>query len=188
MSTEIVADKYSTAIFELAEDQNILARLEEDFTYVLEVMDTQPQLQALLNHPVMENDGKIDLVKKIFSQDVHKIGMQFIYVMIQRGRARYIKSAIEAFISKARAARGILEADVVTTEPLSEQAQVSLVTKLQEMTGKKIVLKSHINPQIMGGLIVQIGDKRIDASVARRLEELEKILRKASTTEIGVNN
>ena len=100
----------------------------------------------------------------------------FIYVMIKRGRHRYIAQAIAAFIQKSREARGILEATVTVAEPITAEVEASVQAKLREVTGKDVILSVRQDPSIMGGIVIQVGDKRIDGSVSRRLEELEKSL------------
>lgn len=176
MSIEIVADKYSSAMFELAQEQNILELMEEQLGYVASVMVDQPELRSFLENPIVTEDAKIKLISKIFDSSIDKVALHFIYVMIKRGRYRYIASAIEAFIKKSRAARGILEATVTVAEPITADVEASVQAKLREATGKDVILSVRQDPSIMGGIVIQVGDKRIDGSVARRLEELEKSL------------
>ena len=158
MSIEIVADKYSSAMFELAQEQNILELMEEQLGYVASVMAEQPELRS------------------IFESSIDKVALHFIYVMIKRGRHRYIAQAIAAFIQKLREARGILEATVTVAEPITAEVEASVQAKLREVTGKDVILSVRQDPSIMGGIVIQVGDKRIDGSVSRRLEELEKSL------------
>ena len=176
MSIEIVADKYSLAMFELAQEQNKLELMEEQLGYVASVMVEQPELRSFLENPIVTEDAKIKLIGKIFDSNIDKFALHFIYVMIKRGRYRYIASAIEAFIKKSRAARGILEATVTVAEPITADVEASVQAKLREVTGKDVILSVRQDPSIMGGIVIQVGDKRIDGSVARRLEELEKSL------------
>ena len=176
MSIEIVADKYSSAMFELAQEQNKLELMEEQLGYVASVMVDQPELRSFLENPIVTVDAKIKLISKIFDSSIDKVALHFIYVMIKRGRYRYIASAIEAFIKKSRAARGILEATVTVAEPITADVEASVQAKLREVTGKDVILSVRQDPSIMGGIVIQVGDKRIDGSVARRLEELEKSL------------
>ena len=176
MSIEIVADKYSSAMFELAQEQNKLELMEEQLGYVASVMVDQPELRSFLENPIVTEDAKIKLISKIFDSSIDKVALHFIYVMIKRGRYRYIVSAIEAFIKKSRAARGILEATVTVAEPITADVEASVQAKLREATGKDVILSVRQDPSIMGGIVIQVGDKRIDGSVARRLEELEKSL------------
>ena len=176
MSIEIVADKYSSAMFELAQEQNKLDLMEEQLGYVAFVMDEQPELSSFLENPTVTEDAKIKLIGKIFESSLDKVALHFIYVMIKRGRDRYIKQTIAAFIKKSREARGILEATVTVAEPITADIEASVQAKLREVTGKDVILSVRQDPSIMGGIIIQVGDKRIDGSVARRLEELEKSL------------
>ena len=176
MSIEIVADKYSSAMFELAQEQNKLELMEEQLGYVASVMVDQPELCSFLENPIVTEDAKIKLIGKIFDFSIDKVALHFIYVMIKRGRYRYIASAIEAFIKKSRAARGILEATVTVAEPITADVEASVQTKLREVTGKDVILSVRQDPSIIGGIVIQVGDKRIDGSVSRRLEELEKSL------------
>ncbi len=187
MGVDIVADKYSTAIFELAKEQNMLEQMEQDLSYVKEVMAEQPDLRHVLVHPVIEGEDKCKLLAKLFDGNVHKFALQFLYVMIKRRREGYIVPAITSFITKAREARNILEAKVTVASALGAVEESKLRDKLKALTGKDVVLDIITDPSIIGGLVVQMGDKRIDGSVERRLQELEKSLLKAGTTEIGVN-
>lgn len=176
MSIEIVADKYSSAMFELAQEQNKLELIEEQLGYVASVMDEQPELRSFLKNPTITNDAKIKLIGTIFESSIDKIALHFIYVMIKRGRDRYIEQAIAAFIKKSRKARGILDAIVTVAEPITADVEASVQSKLREVTGKDVILSVLQDPSIMGGIIIQVGDKRIDGSISRRLEELEKSL------------
>ena len=176
MSIEIVADKYSSAMFELAQEQNKLDLMEEQLGYVAFVMDEQPELSSFLENPTVTEDAKIKLIGKIFESSLDKVALHFIYVMIKRGRDRYIKQTIAAFIKKSREARGILEATVTVAEPITADIEASVQAKLREVTGKDVILSVRQDPSIMGGIIIQVGDKRIDGSVSCRLQELEKSL------------
>ena len=176
MSIEIVADKYSSAMFELAQEQNKLELIEEQLGYVASVMDEQPELRWFLKNPTITNDAKIRLIGTIFESSIDKIALHFIYVMIKRGRDRDIEQAIAAFIKKSRKARGILDAIVTVAEPITADVEASVQSKLREVTGKDVILSVRQDPSIMGGIIIQVGDKRIDGSISRRLEELEKSL------------
>ena len=188
MGADIVTDKYSTAIFELAAENDILERLEGDLGYVREVLSGQPELRTVLFHPGIEAAEKCRLIGRIFGESVHKFALQFLYVMIKRRRESYISQAITSYISLSRAARNILEAEVSVVEPLRAEEEEALKAKLKAETGKDVILDVKIDPSLLGGMVLRIGDKRIDASVARGLEELKKTLLTANlTTGIGVN-
>ena len=108
-----------------------------------------------------------------------------MYVMVKRGRYRYLQDTIRAFIKKSREARGILEAIVTVAEPLTDTLRDDVQAKLQAMTGKDVIVSVRQDPRIMGGIIIQIGDKRIDGSIARRLDELKKTLVRTDSIRLG---
>ena len=95
--------------------------------------------------------------------------------MIKRGRHRYIAEAIAAFIQKSREARGILEATVTVAEPITADVEASVQAKLRDVTGKDVILSVRQDPSIMGGIIIQVGDKRIDGSVDSPFRRIRKI-------------
>ena len=185
MSTEIVADKYSSAMLELAQEQGNLVTTEENLLYVASVLNEQPELVGFINNPIVEADAKISLLGKVFGTAVEKTVLHFMYVMVKRGRYRYLKDTIRAFIKKSREARGILEAIVTVAEPLTDTLRDDVQAKLQAMTGKDVIISMRQDPTIMGGIIIQIGDKRIDGSIARRLDELKKTLVRTDSIRLG---
>lgn len=185
MSTEIVADKYSSAMLELAQEQGNLVTTEENLLYVASVLNEQPELVGFINNPIVEADAKISLLGKVFGTAVEKTVLHFMYVMVKRGRCRYLQDTIRAFIKKSREARGILEAIVTVAEPLTDTLHDDVQAKLQAMTGKDVIISVRQDPRIMGGIIIQIGDKRIDGSIARRLDELKKTLVRTDSIRLG---
>ena len=169
MSIEIVADKYSSAMLELAQEQgNFSDYRRKIFLYVASVLNEQLELVGFINNPIVEADAKISLLGKVFGTAVEKTVLHFMYVMVKRGRYRYLQDTIRAFIKKSREARGILEATVTVAEPITADVEASVQAKLREVTGKDVILSVRQDPSIMGGIIIQVGDKRIDGSVARR--------------------
>ena len=98
MSTEIVADKYSSAMLELAQEQGNLVTTEENLLYVASVLNEQPELVGFINNPIVEADAKISLLGKVFDTAVEKTVLHFMYVMVKRGRYRYLQDTIRAFI------------------------------------------------------------------------------------------
>ncbi|MBE6080241.1 MAG: ATP synthase F1 subunit delta [Veillonella sp.] len=187
MSVDIVTDKYSTAIFELAQEQQILEQMETDLSYVKEVMDTQPELGTLLLYPALDAEAKCNVLAKIFGGAINTMALNTLFVMVKRGRIRYIQFAIAEFINKAREARGIFSATVTVSEAMPDEIYTQLADKLKAITGKQYIFTIKVDPTILGGFIIQIGDTRIDASLMRRMEDLKKYLLKSDTTEIGVN-
>ena len=95
---------------------------------------------------------------------------------------------VREYVKLANGARNIVEAEVTTAIPLDKDQQTALINKLSRVTGKTIVLKTQIDKAIIGGVIVQIGDKLIDGSIARQLQTLKNTLLNSEVTGIGVTD
>lgn len=184
----MIAEKYSQAFFDLAKDQQLLEPLEEDLLYVREVLADHPELRSFLGNPVIEAGEKRGLIGKIFKDAIQKLTLQFLYVMINRRRESCIIEAIDGYVAKSREARNIQMVKVLAAAPLTEAEEEKLKNRLESLTGKTIMLEIRLDPSLLGGMVIQIGDTYIDASVGRRLEELKKSLIQANMTEIGVDD
>ena len=186
MSVERIAETYSSAIFELGQESGLLPQFDTDLSYVQDLFSTHEELRQILINPMLEIAGKKKILQQIFGGEVHPLIMNFLNVMVDRRRSPYIMETARAYVKRSRESRGILEAKVTVIEPLSEAMREKVLRKLQEITGK-CVIEEHVDPSILGGMVIQVGDTRIDGSMARRLEELKKSLLNASTNKIGVN-
>lgn len=187
-----LAEMYADAILSIGVEQQNLEQIEEDLLYVEQVFKDHAELSSFLNSPVVEASAKVSLLQEILT-GIDPMALQFLFVMVERGRGNYIIAAIKQFVIKSREARGIVEAKVRVARKMSPETEAKLIARLEEVSGKTIILDITEDPSIIGGLIVDIGDKQIDASISQRLKGLGRALldnnnyhlAKAQTTEIG---
>lgn len=176
MVPEVIYSKYSQAMFDIAKEQN---KLEEFGTQLKDVRDTlveNPELKKFIGSPLIPAASKKDALKQIFASDVAPLVLQFLYVMVDRQREGAIVEAIDSFIDLARAARNIEVAKVRVVKPLSKAEEKDLVAALERTTGKKIEPLYYIDPSIIGGIVVRIGDRLIDGSLLRQLQDMQYAL------------
>ncbi len=189
MARAELAATYGNAIFDVAADANILEQLEDDLLYVEKVLKEHVDLYQFVDSPLVSTDNKIELLGKVFKQDIHELALNSIFVMVKKGRVRLISDAINHFIAKAQDARGIVTAKIYVADQISEAQKEKIIARLSKETGKTVLLKEVKKPSLLGGFVIELGDIVIDSSIRRRLEEMERMLRsgKVSTTEIGVS-
>lgn len=108
--------------------------------------------------------------------------MQFMYVMIDRRREAALVLGIDGFIDLARKAQNIEVAKIRVVKPLSKKEQTKLVASLEAMTGQQIEPLYYIDPSLIGGMVIQIGDKLIDGSLKRHLQDMQNSLLQADAT------
>ena len=168
-----LATKYSRAIFELAQDENKLDDYSKDLLQVYEDVFSLPEAVKFFQNPLVPHQAKKDLLTKAFDKEISPEVFNFLMLLVDKNRIGIFNEIYEIFNGLKNQALGILVADVITAFPLTKTQETQLSKKLAAVTGKKIQIRKHEDKSILGGVIVTIGDKRIDGSAAGRLRSLK---------------
>jgi F-type H+-transporting ATPase subunit delta len=177
MSDKSVARRYAQALFELGQEKDLLDEIQKDLKLVINVIAENEELKKVVEHQLIMAEDKQEIFKEIFADKVNPITLNFLLLVIQKRREFYLQSMYEQFLEYLDEFRGIEEARVKSAVQLSDDIRKSLEKQLEKVTGKKIRLKTEVDPEILGGLTVRIGDKVIDGSIKTRLNLLQKHLR-----------
>ena len=164
-----LARKYARAIFELACEENALSAYGNDLAKVQQTYVDCPELKAYLCNPNIQPEDKKSLLKDVFGDDVREMVLNFLLLLIDKRRMMVFDAIAAIFTQLSNDKRGIAVADVTTVEPLSETQKAELMEKLGRVTGKEVSLREHRDPSLIGGVVVRIGDRRIDGSIKGRL-------------------
>ncbi|MEN6412124.1 MAG: F0F1 ATP synthase subunit delta [Veillonellales bacterium] len=176
MLVEQLAQKYAQAVYELAAENNLLEQVETELQMVGETIEDNPDLAIFLYHPQVLAAAKKETVSRIFKQELSEMVHTFLLLLIDKRREAILPAIVREYCNLSNAARNIAEAEVTTAKPLSDAEHAALADKLSAVTGKNMVLKTSIDPRLLGGVIVKMGDKLIDGSVVRQLEMLKTTL------------
>ena len=167
-----LAHKYSRAIFELAQDEGKLVPYGEELASVLKDLDTVPGIWGYFGNPEITRGDKKALLKKLFDGELSEDVYHFLLLLVDKRRMTLLPAIVSQYEAFSNEARHIVVADVTTARPLSAAQQDKLEDKLEVVTGKTVKVRLHEDPKILGGVIVRIGDKRIDGSVTGKLSAL----------------
>ena len=178
-----LANKYAKAIFEIAQDDKRLDAYDKDLAKVAEDVFALPEAVKFFQNPLIPHQAKKDLLTKALKKEVSDTVMNFLLLLVDKSRIGIFNEIYEIFTGLKNDAQGILIADVISAFPLTKQQENQLNKKLATLTGKKIKVRKHEDKKILGGLIVTIGDKRIDGSVAGRLQGLRGSLTVSAATK-----
>ncbi|EAX47446.1 ATP synthase F1, delta subunit [Thermosinus carboxydivorans Nor1] len=183
-----LALKYAQAIFELAQEKGMLDEVEKQLTLVESTISSHNDLATLFYHPRVPAEAKKDTIRKVFGSELTEYVRNFLLLLVDKRRETALRAIVHEFIQLANQARNIVEAQVTTARPLSPEAQQALAAKLSAVTGRNVALKTAVDDSILGGVVVKIGDKLIDGSVARQLNSLKAALLSTELTKIGVTD
>ncbi|BEU88196.1 ATP synthase F1 subunit delta [Selenomonas sp. TAMA-11512] len=169
-----LAKKYARAIFEIAQESGKLETYETNLRDIRSTVCGQSELQRFVEDPQIPVTAKKSVVEKIFSGDtLVKDVYNFLLLLVDKRRMALLNAIVDEFKTLSNEALGIAIADVTTAVKMDEAQAQGLKAKLQEVSGKRVELRTHVDAGIIGGVIVQMGDKRIDGSVTGRLQALK---------------
>lgn len=183
-----LAGKYAQAILELAQEKGQLGEVEEQLKQVVEAIEKNSELKVFMNHPRVPAAAKKSMASNLFTAQINDYVLNFLLLVLDRRREALLKQMVEQYTALANEIRNIVVAEVTTAQALSNEQLQALQNKLAQVTGKSVTLQVVVDPAILGGLIVKIGDKLIDGSVSRQLAVLKTVLLSNEVTKIGVTN
>jgi F-type H+-transporting ATPase subunit delta len=177
MSEFKVASRYAKSLIDLAREENALEAILQDMVQVIGVMKQSSQLRAVMANPVIKLDKKQSILDQIFGGKVHKDVAAFFNIMVRKGRAGILYATAQEFVEAYNREKNIVLAKVVSAAPLSPEHYKQVQDLIKAETKGEVVLDNQVNPDLIGGFIITIGDKQIDASVLGKLNKLEKHLK-----------
>jgi F-type H+-transporting ATPase subunit delta len=171
IDTRIVR-RYAAALFQSAQKVEVVDLVESDLGLITYTMETIPTLSEALVSPLIPASKKREVVTSIFRDKIHEITLFYLYLLIDNRREEVIKQTEFEYIRLANEARGIVAAQVTAAIELTESEMAKLKANLSEQMGKRVDITVTVDPSIIGGLIVRIGDTVMDGSVTGQLEKL----------------
>ncbi|TXK75992.1 F0F1 ATP synthase subunit delta [Paenibacillus sp. N3.4] len=176
MSDIVVAKRYARALFEVARDKGIISQVEEELKSVASAIRDNADLQKFLNHPNIGISVKTDLLKQIFEGKVSEPVWNTLLVLIDKGRQSILSALVSDFVKVANEALGQANAIVYSAFVLTEAQQAEIASHFSKVTGKTIRITNEVEPKLLGGVQVRIGDRLYDGSLAGKLDRLSKAL------------
>jgi len=173
---KLVGKRYAEALFEVAKEVDKLEQFKEDIKAISDIFESEPQLKTIFQHPKLSKNEKKDIIKSLFEGKSSQEVLNLLYIIVDKGREAHLKDISDEYINLYNEQMGIVEANALTAVKMNEEDKLKLQEKLSEKLGKKVLLTNTVDEEIMGGVLLKIGDKVIDSSVKGRLEDIQKNL------------
>jgi F-type H+-transporting ATPase subunit delta len=174
-ATSGVAGRYASALFELADNARALDQVAQDLTTLRKFVGESAELAHLIASPIIgrEMQGKA-LLAVLDAAGIQGLTRNFIGTVAANGRARELPAMAAAFLAELARRRGETTAIVTTAVPLSDAQLQQLADTLRGVLGgAKISIDAHVNPDILGGLVVKVGSRLFDSSIRSKLQRLQ---------------
>jgi F-type H+-transporting ATPase subunit delta len=171
-----VATIYAEALYEAAVDADAAEQVASDLSAFAEAVESSPELRSVLDNPEVDTRARKGIVATL-TEDAHPVVANFLQVLIDRHRIGDLEEIVEAFRDRVARAQHRLEVEAVTAVPLPDDLRERIVKRLKEKTGSTVDLTESVDPDIVGGLVLNVGGKVVDGSVRHRIDELREALR-----------
>lgn len=168
-----VGRRYSKAIFEIAEEKNQVKEIYEMLNSAMVLYRTDKEFKNFILNPLIDNEQKKSVLNEIFGKD-NSENLNILLYILDKGRMNCIKYIVAEYLKIYYKKNRILDVRATFTKELTDEQKKKLIDKLSQKTGKEINLEIKIDKDILGGGIIKIGDKIIDGSIRRELDNWKK--------------
>ncbi len=175
-----LAGRYASALFDLASEAGTVTAVESDLDRLAAALTESGELRALIKNPEISRSQ----IGKVMAGLGEHLGLSeltrnFLGVLAENRRVAALPGMIRAFTTIAAAQRGEVQAEVASAHALTDEQIATLETRLRAREGRTVKLKSRVDPDLLGGLVVTIGSQRIDSSIRTRLNSLAQAMKSA---------
>jgi F-type H+-transporting ATPase subunit delta len=173
MSVSIVAARYAKSLIDLAKEQNVLEAVYQDMVLFKDTADKNRGLMLALKSPVVRHEKKAGILKALFEARVNAVSYAIFKIITRKNREAILDEIAAEFIKAYNLNQGIQKATVVTTTPLTDELRKQFTDIVTSATGRTVQLAEKVDPSLIGGYVLRIDDRQIDASLKSRLNELK---------------
>ena len=173
-----LAGRYASALFDLASEAGTVTAVESDLETMDQALHESADLRALTTNPQLGRKLQGSTIEAVAaSLGVSDLTKRFFGTLANNGRLSHLGDVIRAFRTIAAAQRGEVTAEVTSAHALTDAHLDQLKTKLTAREGRTVKLSTKVDPDLLGGLVVTIGSKRIDGSIRTRLNSLAQAMK-----------
>lgn len=180
-----IARGYSQGLLSIAQGEGLTDQVEGELTGLREAFSSNADLLSFLKDSRVTSEGKRKALADILGEGVSRITHSQIALAIEQGRGALLPEIIDTFFRLAAESRKKLTAKVTTAVPLSEEMAQKVEGTISGLAGAPIFLKRSVNPDLLGGIVIQLGDRIIDGSLSGQFKQFQEGISRKILTEKG---
>ncbi len=173
MSEQSVAFRYAKSLIGLAQEKGVLDTVYNDMQLFASTCQENRSLALTLKSPIVKHWKKLEILKALFETRVNPITFSIFEIITQKNREALLPAVATEFNRQYQRLKGIEVAHITTASPLTETQRSQFKTVIAQQTGKTIELSETVDPQLIGGYLLRVGDNQIDNSIKSRLNDLK---------------
>lgn len=170
----VVAVRYAKSLLGLAVERGLLEVVYKDMMDIKDVCVSNRDFVAFLESPVIKTDKKQDILTELFKGKINDLTFAFINIITEKRREGYIDDIAKAFGGEYKKHKNILSAVITSASGIDATTRAKVMELVKATTTGEVELTEKIDKELIGGFVIKIGDKQVDASVSRTLNDLRK--------------
>ena len=168
------AERYSLALFELSEENNLLSQIEDQSSSILNLIEQSEDFSNLIKDPTTSQEDLLKVINRISENNKFEtLFKNFLSFLIQKRRFFFIERILKSFIEICSRKRGELKAELKSAKQLSNEEIAKITEELTKNFSSKIKLNYKHDESLIGGLVVQVGSTMVDTSIKNKLQQIE---------------
>ena len=172
--SDTAANRYSLALYELAEENKSVHEIEDQSSALIQLIDDSKEFESLIKNPINKKEEQINIINKIAEHyNFNDLLKNFLCFLITKRRLFFIQKILKNFINICSQKRGEVSAKLIAAKKLNENEVNKIKDELSENFATKVKLDYKYDPSLIGGLIIQVGSVMIDTSIQSKLKQLE---------------
>lgn len=179
-----VASVYADAMLELADRRGEAEALRDELDEIARLAEIDRRFAAFLANPLIDEDRRAESLERMFRGKASDLAVDSLQVINRKGRIGLVPMIAAAYAARHDARRGVVEVQVASAVPLDGGQRERLRAAVRAATGSEPRLVERVDPELLGGLVVRIGDRKADSSIATRLRTLSEALLARASREI----
>jgi F-type H+-transporting ATPase subunit delta len=179
---ESIAKRYSEALYSLATEQGLTARVSEELDGFVDLLAKQPEIDSFFLSPVVDRGEKVKLLCSALESRVHELTLNFLILLARKRRENLVTLVARQMHELIDRQAGRKVAAISTPMALERHQLDDLSQRLSAVYDATIIPETKVAPELLGGIVVQVGDRYVDASISGRLEELRRYLLESADT------
>lgn len=164
--------RYAKATLDLAKEKGLAKEINDDMLLIDQTISENEDLHIMLKSPIIKSSVKKTVLIEIFGKKTNAITLQVFNLLLENKRLPLLPLVAKEFSTIYDKYQGVEIAHVTTAIPLTKELEAKILTKIKEFSSNKITLKSTVDPAIIGGFILRVGDKQYDSSISGQLKDL----------------
>ncbi len=175
MSSTRAAIRYAKAILDLANSKSVALEVSQDMTLIANTIKENKELSDFIENPTLKNEVKKNALSEVFAS-VNGVSKSLFHLLFENKRFEILESIAVEYNKLFDEANGVEVAKVTTAIAMTPELESKVLAKIAAFSNKKVTIENTVDPAIIGGFILRIGDKQYNASVADRLQTLKREL------------